>query len=118
MELLFVGLLTALGTGALTLYFRHVNDAAPFLDAFTTCLSLAAQYLLNGKRVQNWFVWIAADVLYVGLYVQRGLFLTAVLYAGFIGLCVVGYREWCRIPTGSAAAAMAAPARKEEVAIP
>lgn len=83
-------------TAALTLFFRHVNDSAPFLDAFTTVLSLGAQYLLNRKAVENWWLWMAADVLYIYLYFAKGLHLTAVLYFVFLGLCVAGLRSWLK----------------------
>jgi nicotinamide mononucleotide transporter len=73
-----------------------VNDAAPFLDALTTVLSLAAQYLLCRKRFENWWFWIAADVIYVPLYFSRKLPLTAVLYAVFLTMCLIGVREWSR----------------------
>ncbi len=73
-----------------------VNGAAPFWDSLTTVLSLAAQYLLCRKRVENWFFWIAADVIYVPLYLSRQLPLTAVLYAVFLAMCLVGVREWNR----------------------
>ncbi|HEY3417638.1 MAG TPA: nicotinamide riboside transporter PnuC, partial [Armatimonadota bacterium] len=81
-------------TALLTGYFIHIHDTAPFLDALTTVLSLIAQYLLNYKRLENWYIWIAADVIYVGLYAYKGLFLTAVLYAVFIAMCVAGLRAW------------------------
>lgn len=77
-------------------YLASVGDAAPFLDAATTVASLVAQYLLTRKYVENWYVWMAADVVYVGLYVSRGLPLTAILYAVFFGMCVMGLREWKR----------------------
>ena len=73
-----------------------VNGAAPFWDSLTTVLSLAAQYLLCRKRFENWFFWIAADVIYVPLYLSRHLPLTAVLYAVFLAMCLVGVREWKR----------------------
>lgn len=73
-----------------------VNGAAPFWDSFTTVLSLAAQYLLCRKRFENWFLWIAADLIYVPLYFSRHLPLTAVLYAVFLGMCVAGVLEWSR----------------------
>jgi nicotinamide mononucleotide transporter len=84
------------GTAALTFALRAVNDSAPLLDAFTTALSLAAQYLLNRKAVENWLLWIAADVIYVYLYLARGLRLTAVLYVVFLCLCVAGLAGWLR----------------------
>jgi len=73
-----------------------VNGAAPFWDSLTTVLSLAAQYLLCRKRFENWFFWIAADIIYVPLYLSRHLPLTAVLYAVFLAMCLIGVREWSR----------------------
>ena len=72
----------------------RVNGAAPWGDALTTMLSLQAQYLLCRKRLENWFFWMAADLIYIPLYLVRGLPLTALLYAVFLGLCVAGLREW------------------------
>ncbi len=91
-----VGAFVVAGTIGLTFFFRYVNDSAPFLDAFTTALSLGAQYLLNRKAVENWWLWITADIVYVYLYASRGLPLTAVLYLVFLGLCVAGLRRWLR----------------------
>jgi nicotinamide mononucleotide transporter len=92
--------LVAMGVPLTTLGLREVliaaNGAAPFLDALTTSTSLAAQYLLGRKRVENWALWIAADLIYVPLYVSRGLHLTALLYAIFLAMCVVGLRDWLR----------------------
>ena len=63
-------------------------------DAAATAGSLAAQYMLNRKWIQNWFVWLAVDIGYVWLYAVTGLVLTSVLYAGFAALCVTGYLSW------------------------
>ena len=83
-----------LGTLALREILLVINGAAPFLDSLTTVLSLAAQYLLCRKRLENWFFWMAADIIYVPLYFSRNLPLTAVLYAVFLLMCLVGVREW------------------------
>lgn len=82
------------GTWALMRLLILINGAAPFWDSLTTTLSLCAQYLLCRKRIENWFLWIAADLIYVPLYSSKGLPLTAVLYGLFIGLCVMGLRHW------------------------
>lgn len=71
-----------------------INGAAPLWDSLTTVLSLAAQYLLCQKRFENWWFWIAADLIYIPLYFSRKLPLTAVLYGVLLTMCVVGMRQW------------------------
>ncbi len=91
--------LMALGIGAtwgMAIYLRSINDAAPFLDALTTVLSLVAQYMLTRKHLENWLVWMTADIIYIYLYASRTLYLTAVLYAIFFGMCVAGLLRWKR----------------------
>lgn len=78
------------------------------MDAFTTILSLAAQYLLNRKTIENWLLWIVADVIYIWLYISRGLQLTAVLYFVFLCLCVAGFLNWRRSLKAQAGAAQTA----------
>jgi nicotinamide mononucleotide transporter len=96
LTLSLLAVLVLLGTLGLILALRAARGAAPALDAFTTVLSLAAQYLLNRKAIENWYAWITADVLYIYLYLARGLHLTAVLYFVFLGLCLVGLVSWRR----------------------
>lgn len=99
-----------LGTWALREILLAVNGAAPLWDALTTVLSLAAQYLLCRKRFENWFFWIAADLVYIPLYVSRDLPLTALLYSVFLGMCCLGLREWQRSLRVPAPSAQLAPA--------
>jgi nicotinamide mononucleotide transporter len=75
---------------------REAHGSAPFLDSVTTSLSLGAQVLLSLKKLQHWYVWMAADVIYVPLYVERGLYLTAIVYVVFFALCVSGLVQWRR----------------------
>lgn len=65
-------------------------------DALTTALSLVAQFMLSRKWIANWWFWIAADLVYIPLYAHKGLWLTAVLYTLFLGLCVAGLVQWRR----------------------
>ncbi|KPW74103.1 nicotinamide riboside transporter PnuC [Pseudomonas amygdali] len=73
----------------------HFTDAAqPWLDAALTGLSLVAQVWMAHKRVQCWPLWIVLDVIFVGLFIYKELYLTAALYALFTLLAVQGWREW------------------------
>ncbi|WP_061297765.1 nicotinamide riboside transporter PnuC [Herbidospora cretacea] len=84
---------TALLTVALS---NHTDSAVPFWDALTTSLSLMATYGQTRKRVESWWLWIAADVVYIPLYAYKNLYLTSVLYVMFLALCVMGLRAWRR----------------------
>ena len=72
----------------------YTPSTVPFLDAFTTALSLVATYGQCRKLVEQWWFWIAADVVYIPLYTVKHLPLTTVLYAVFLGLSVIGLRSW------------------------
>lgn len=80
--------------GSITAQLRGVT--LPFLDAATTTVSLVAQYMMTRKYLEAWAVWIAVDVVYVGMWLSRSLYLTAVLYAIYLALAVLGHREWKR----------------------
>jgi len=83
-------------TWAATLYLVRINDSAPFLDALTTVMSLIAQYLMTRKYLENWTIWIVVDIISIGLYSSKHLYLTSVLFAIYIAMCVVGAIEWRR----------------------
>jgi nicotinamide mononucleotide transporter len=72
------------------------TPSMPWLDAGTTSFSIVGQYMLNTKVVENWVVWAVVDVIYVFIYIDQHLYLTALLYAGFVVLCVKGYLDWRR----------------------
>ena len=107
--------LTVTATIGLAFILRAARGSLPVLDALTTVLSLAAQYLLNKKYVENWYVWITADVLYIYVYVSKGLTLTAILYAVFLALCVAGVRSWLRALREGRAAQSPHPATEQRV---
>jgi nicotinamide mononucleotide transporter len=80
-----------------------LKGAAPPVDALITALSLAAQCLLNWKRLENWWWWIAVDLVSVPLYWVRGLPLISLLYLVFLGMCLTGWFQWNRaLPVRSA----------------
>ena len=92
-------------TAAFTPYLRSVGDASPLLDALTTVLSVEAQYLMTRKVIEHWLIWMAADVIYIWLYAERGLYLTSLLYVAFFAMCVVGWRDWMADSAAQTAAA-------------
>ncbi|KTT96756.1 aminotransferase [Sphingomonas yabuuchiae] len=89
---LAIGMLGAVAIGWFT--SRHTDAALPWLDATLSSFSLVAQYWTARRHRENWLLWIAVDIVYVGMFVFKGLMLTAGLYAVMIGLAVIGYRDW------------------------
>lgn len=89
---LLIGMAGALALG----YAMHrwTDAALPWLDAALTAFSLVAQWWQGRRHIAAWWLWIAVDVIYVGEYVYKHLLITSVLYAGFVGLAVLGLRGW------------------------
>ena len=79
-----------------TLLARYTNAALPYLDAATTTTSLVAQWMMARKILENWLVWVAVDVVYIGMFMYKSLVLTAGLYAVFLVLSLMGYFQWKR----------------------
>ena len=75
---------------------RLPGTALPYLDAALTTGSLAAQWMMTRKFVENWALWIALDVVYVGMFIFKGLYLTAANYAVYLILAIMGRIAWKR----------------------
>ena len=109
-EIIGCVLFLAISTPLMMQFLHLAGGAVPFWDALTTALSLCAQYLLSRKRLENWWVWIVADLIYVPLYIHRELYLTSALYGLFLILCGIGLRDWrASISPPTAATAPVAP---------
>ena len=75
---------------------RFTDTDVPWLDAFPTVGSLIGQVLLGRKLLENWPVWVLVNLVSVGLFAYKGLWLTAILYAVFVVLAAVGWLRWHR----------------------
>lgn len=75
---------------------RLPGVALPYLDSGLATISLVAQWMMTRKMLENWVLWIIVDVVYVPMYVYKHLPVTAVLYAVFLALAVLGLRSWWR----------------------
>ncbi len=73
---------------------RYTDAALPWIDATLSSFSLVAQYWTARRHSASWLLWIVVDIVYVGMFVVKGLMLTAGLYAAMILLALLGYRQW------------------------
>lgn len=96
-EVLYLPVLAVAGTLVLgTLLHRYTDAAIPYLDSALTVCSLIAQWLMTRKVLENWMLWIVLDVVYVGLFIHRALYPTALLYSIFLVLAAMGHVQWTR----------------------
>ena len=97
-RLLLIGLASAALLG--TILARFTDASLPYLDSATTSTSLVAQWMMTRKILENWAVWVVVDVVYVGMFIFKKLYLTAGLYAVFLVLAVMGFIQWKRSLAG------------------
>ena len=81
---------------ALAAILRRTDAALPWLDALLATTSLVAQWMMTRKILENWVLWIAVDIVYMPMFMSQRLYATALLYAAFLVLAVLGFVEWRR----------------------
>jgi nicotinamide mononucleotide transporter len=95
-SLLFAIFLGIPGSFVLGMVAKHLGAALPYLDAALMSYSLVATWWQARKHIANWWLWILVDTIYVGEYLYKDLRVTALLYAAFVPLAVLGLRSWRR----------------------
>jgi nicotinamide mononucleotide transporter len=75
---------------------KRLHAALPYLDAMLMSYSLVATWWQARKHIANWWLWIIVDAIYVGEYIYKDLWPTALLYAAFVPLAILGLRDWRR----------------------
>lgn len=77
-----------------SILYNHTTASYPYLDSFCTACSIVAQFFMARKVLQNWLLWIFVDIIYVGVYLFKGLHLTAIMYAIYVVIALIGYLDW------------------------
>ncbi|WJG08685.1 nicotinamide riboside transporter PnuC [Aliiglaciecola sp. LCG003] len=91
----FFIVLALFSTGVLGWLMNTYTDASlAYFDAFTTCTSLVAQWLLSHKKLFNWSFWIVVDIVAIWIYWQKGLYPTSALYLCFLVMACIGQWQW------------------------
>jgi nicotinamide mononucleotide transporter len=74
---------------------KHYTQAAlPLLDSFTTWGSILTTWMVTRKILENWLYWLVIDSVSIYLYLDRELYLTALLFMAYIVIVIIGYRKW------------------------
>ncbi|MDB5016259.1 MAG: nicotinamide mononucleotide transporter [Mucilaginibacter sp.] len=93
-EMIFSAIAVVVFTFILGSVLKYTAASYPFIDSFCTACSLVAQVFLARKVLENWLIWIFVDIIYVGVYIFKGLDLTAIMYAIYVGIALLGYIDW------------------------
>jgi nicotinamide mononucleotide transporter len=88
--------------GAIT---TRLHAALPYPDAALMSFSLVGSWWQARKHIANWWLWIVVDLLYIGEYIYKHLWVTAILYAVLVILAVLGLRDWRRAARSAQTAA-------------
>lgn len=75
---------------------EFTDSRVPFFDSMSTALSIVAMWMLSRKLVEQWLVWLVVDAISVGLYLYKGIPITAMLYTLYCALALAGYMRWRR----------------------
>ncbi len=76
---------------------RYTDASLPYWDSATSILSITGMWLTARKKIDNWFYWLAVDILATGIYFYKEMYFYALLYFIYIGLAVAGYLEWKKL---------------------
>jgi nicotinamide mononucleotide transporter len=89
------------GTLLLGAIAKRLHASLPYLDASLASFSLVASWWQARRHIANWWLWIVVDLIYIGEYVYKDLWATALLYGILVGLAVLGLRDWQRAPVAA-----------------
>ncbi len=73
---------------------EYLNSILPWIDGMNTSFFLCATVLMTMKKIENWWFWIAGNVLSIPVYFSQGLYFTSLQYALFLVIAIMGLREW------------------------
>lgn len=84
-------MLTYIGATLITSWF---GGSLPFMDSAILALTILAQFLLDNKRLENWYVWILVNLMSIALYWESGLYLVVFQYVIFLANTLFGLYMW------------------------
>ena len=79
------------------LLITFTNSNVPLADSFTTALSIVGIWALAHKYLEQWFIWIAVDVVTCVLYFYKDIPFKASLYGLYVVIAVFGYFKWKKL---------------------
>lgn len=91
---LLIFVITLLFVVFVYVFFDKFTDWTAYVDALTTGLFFVGMWLMAKRKVENWILWIVADVISIPLYFHKGLTFSSLQFSIFTILAILGYLEW------------------------
>jgi len=73
---------------------NYTNSNLPYIDSLVSIISIFANWLLSIRKIENWILWIFADIIFIGLFFYTGLYITGFLYILFFFNAIYGFYNW------------------------
>ena len=86
--------------GIVWILINFTDSTVPWLDSFTTALSIVGMWMLARKYVEQWWAWILVDIVCCGLYIYKELYFTSGLYGLYSIIAIFGYLKWKKMMHG------------------
>lgn len=97
-ELVLYSIFTSISFGVIYFILKNYTDSPlPAWDSFTTSLSIIATFMLAHKIIEQWWIWIVVNIVSLGLYIYKDLYMTAFLFIVYGIMAVVGFFEWKKL---------------------
>ena len=90
----YIAIGTFLSVAALSPFLSNIGAAATWSDAFVLIGSLVAQVMMVYEKYESWIVWMVVDVVATIQYAENGVYFTALIYAMFTVIAVIGWKRW------------------------
>ena len=78
-------------------FFDKFTDWTAYIDTLTTALFFVGMWLMAKRKIENWIIWIIADIISVPLYFYKGLTFSSMQFLLFTIIAILGYLEWKRL---------------------
>jgi nicotinamide mononucleotide transporter len=73
---------------------KYTDASLPWVDSFVAIWSLIANWLLAKRKIESWIIWIIVDVIYIFLFLYKGLYASTILYSILLILAYQGLKNW------------------------
>jgi len=90
----YIAIGTFVSVAVLSPLLSNIGAAATWSDAFLLIGSLVAQVMMVYEKYESWIVWLIVDLVGTIEYAILGYWFTAVLYAMFTAIAVLGWKRW------------------------